>query len=79
MMDYILQILIAIDQLLNAIIGGPADETLSSRAYRMRHNKYWNAFRVILDLVFTVVGHSEHCREAYVYEYIRSRRKRKHK
>lgn len=79
MMDYILQILIAIDELLNAILGGAADETLSSRAYRMRHKPLWNAFRIALDLIFTIFGHSEHCREAYVYEYIRSRRKRKHK
>lgn len=79
MTEYILQILIAFDQLLNAFFGGAADETLSSRAYRMRHNKYWNAFRCILDLAFSVVGHSEHCRESYVYEYIRSRRKRTHR
>lgn len=78
-MNYILQVLIAIDQLFNALLGGPADETLSSRAYRLRHNKYWNVFRFFLDLAFNIIGHKEHCRESFLYEYIRSRRKRLHK
>ena len=37
MKAYLLQILIALDQLANTLIpGGWADETLSSRAHRMR-------------------------------------------
>lgn len=31
------QILIALDQLLNTLLGGMADETLSARLYRTRH------------------------------------------
>lgn len=76
-MNYLLNILIAVDRLFNAITGGEHDETLSSRAYRRRENKAWNLFRAFLDAAFSLVGHAEHCREAYVYEYIRSRRKRK--
>lgn len=34
-----LQALIAIDQLANAMLGGHADETLSARAHRMREKK----------------------------------------
>ena len=33
-MQYIRFVLIAIDQLANAVLGGYADETLSSRIYR---------------------------------------------
>ncbi len=32
--EYIYHLLVAIDQLFNAITGGAADETLSSRTYR---------------------------------------------
>ena len=37
------QIAIAFDQLINAVLGGYADETLSARAHRMRVKKqrYW--------------------------------------
>ena len=35
MRHYALQVLIALDQLVNALLGGWADETLSSRAWRM--------------------------------------------
>ena len=42
MTHHALQILIALDQLVNALIGGWADETLSSRAWRMeRAGKPW--------------------------------------
>lgn len=34
MRDWWLQVLIALDQLLNALLGGWADETLSARAHR---------------------------------------------
>lgn len=34
MLHYVEQVLIAIDQLVNALLGGWADETLSSRAWR---------------------------------------------
>ena len=33
-MSYLLRLLIALDQLANALIGGHPDETLSARAYR---------------------------------------------
>lgn len=37
------QFLIAADQLINTLLGGMADETLSARAHRMRtkEHKYW--------------------------------------
>jgi hypothetical protein len=36
MWKYLKQVLIALDQLLNTLFKGYADETLSSRAYRLR-------------------------------------------
>lgn len=59
------QVLIALDQLANAICGGWADETLSSRAYREspRAEKFINA------LFF---WDKDHCYESYVSEQLRT-------
>lgn len=58
------QVLIALDQLVNAIRNGWADETLSSRAYREspRTEKFINA------LLF---WDKDHCYESYVSEQLR--------
>lgn len=64
------QVLIAIDQVFNALLGGHADETLSARAYRQRHKKRWYVVMTILDTVF--FWQKSHCLEAYVSEIIRA-------
>jgi len=50
----LLQIAIAFDQLLNAILGGMADETLSARAHRMRAKgqRYWGWTANSIDALF---------------------------
>jgi len=61
------QIPIAIDQLINTIFGGWADETISSRAHRMqRKSTTWSCFRKIIDGLF--FWQKYHCREAYESE-----------
>jgi len=61
------QILIAFDQLLNTLIGGCADETLSSHAYRMhRDGKPWGFLRRVIDAIF--FWQTEHCYESYISE-----------
>lgn len=66
--DYF-QVLVAIDQLLNTLIGGMADETLSARAYRRYlRGKPWCA-RIINILFF---WQDNHCKEAYESELNRS-------
>ena len=63
-------VVIAIDQLFNAIIGGAADETLSSRTYRgavlaEQPKKRWRVlYRLINDLFFD----HNHCKTAYESE-----------
>ena len=65
-------ILIALDQLANALLCGASDETLSSRTYRgavlaKQPKKRWRiAFRVIETLFFWEKG--QHCRIAYQSE-----------
>lgn len=63
-------VLIAIDQLFNALIGGAADETLSSRTYcgavlAKYPRKRWRIwYRVINALFFD----ANHCKTAYESE-----------
>lgn len=55
------QIAIAIDQLLNALLGGMADETLSARAHRT--GSAWEPF---IDALF--FWQPDHCQDAYLSE-----------
>lgn len=60
-----MQVLIAVDQLANAMIGGMADETVSSRAFRgyVAGKRRWCiAYRVINAVFFWQV---DHCFKAY--------------
>lgn len=64
------QIAIAIDQLLNALFGGYADETLSSHAFRMhRSGKPFGFLCEVIDFVF--FWQQEHCYESYLSEKYR--------
>ncbi|MEY8873300.1 DNA helicase UvrD [Haemophilus sp. SZY H52] len=63
-------VVIAIDQLFNAIIGGAADETLSSRTYRgavlaEQPKKRW---RVLYRLINGLFFDRNHCKTAYESE-----------
>lgn len=63
-----LQVLIAIDQLVNALLGGLADETLSARAHRMRAkgHKWWGWTAGFIDRLF--FWQQDHCLDAYLAE-----------
>lgn len=65
-MKYALQILIGFDQLMNALAGGWADETLSSRAYRWSRNAQRHWPRKLIDALF--FWQPNHCRAAYESE-----------
>ena len=55
------QILIAIDQLLNTLLGGMADETLSARAWREQ-----SAWVAVIDMLF--FWQDNHCLRSYEAE-----------
>ena len=59
------QILVAIDQLINTFIGGYADETLSSRAWR-RSLRGKPLVAKIIDCLF--FWQTDHCKTAYESE-----------
>lgn len=61
------QVMVAVDQLVNTLLGGWADETLSARAYRhaeIKKDRRW-PMRLIDALFFWQEGH---CKQAYESE-----------
>lgn len=60
------RILIAVDQLFNAIFNGWPDETLSSRAWRWEKNGKRSWPRRLIDTLFFF--DPDHCRESYESE-----------
>lgn len=69
MKHYLAQNAIAFDQLINTLIpGGYADETLSSRAHRMREKgqRYWGWTANFIDWLF--FWQTEHCKNAWQEE-----------
>lgn len=66
------QVAIAIDQFLNTLLGGFADETLSARAWRLADKKRrWAVIRKCIDGLF--FWQKDHCLNSYINEV-----KRKH-
>ena len=65
-MSYIRRLLIAVDQLLNAVLGGWPDETLSSRAWRWELAGVRSWPRKLIDALFFL--DVKHCRESYESE-----------
>ena len=66
-MTYLTNIVIGIDQLINTLIGGEPDETLSSHAWRMeRDHKPWGFLRFVIDMLF--FWQMQHCRDSYESE-----------
>ena len=67
--DY-LQVLIALDQLVNTFFGGMADETMSSRAHRLKVERGRKWVSVVINGLF--FWQKDHCREAYESELKRA-------
>lgn len=74
MADYLINILIAIDQLATTLVGGFPDETLSSYAYRLdRQGKPGGKiFRPFIDWLFSWQDYPDgHCKASYDEERFR--------
>ena len=66
---WLLQVLIALDQLVNALLFfGFADETISARSWRQREKWQWAIARRFIDWLFALLGDSNHCEGAYESE-----------
>lgn len=72
---WLIQVAVAIDQLLNALVpGGYADETISSRVFRLDRDKrgrWAPLLRPALDALFRLFGQQNHCYKAYQSELLR--------
>ena len=71
--NYSYHVLIALDQLANALAGGAADETFSSRCYRgailaKNPRKRWRFWYALVNGLFC---DKNHCKEAYESELSR--------
>lgn len=66
--SYLKQNALSVDQLLNTLTGGFADETLSSRAYRTEQNGkiFGKVFRPLIDTMF--FWQDSHCYKAFISE-----------
>ena len=61
-------VLIAIDQLFNALTGGGADETLSSRTYRraiLTQSQPKKLWRILFHVINGLFRDPKHCEKAY--------------
>lgn len=66
------QVMIAVDQLINALIpGGWADETLSARCWRLRARPAWDIARRVIDSAALLGGDKNHCEASYRSEMLR--------
>lgn len=50
--NYLLRVAIGFDQLLNTLLGGEPDETISARLHRHRLLPGWKVGRVLVDTLF---------------------------
>lgn len=64
-MGYGKALLIALDQLLNALCGGWPDETISSRAWRWELSGRRSWPRKLIDGLALILGDHDHCRESF--------------
>ena len=67
----VFEVLVALDRMVNACIGGRADETLSSRAHRMREKgqPVWGWTADAIDALF--FWQNGHCRQSFEWETAR--------
>lgn len=68
MTTYVMKVLIAVDQLANAVRGGHPDETLSAAAHR-RHLEGRSGWRNLINALFW--WQEDHCRDAHINEMAR--------
>ena len=66
MQNYWFHVAVAFDQFINALLCGTCDETLSSRAHRLKieRNRKWPS--IIINTIF--FWQADHCKEAYESE-----------
>ena len=65
--QYLINLLLAVDQLVNVVFLGQPDETISSRAWRCKDsNSFWKHFHNFINILFFF--QKDHCYKAYLAE-----------
>ncbi len=72
-MAYLTNIVIAVNQLANAVLNGSPDETLSARSWRTEQSgkTFGTFFRPLIDALFLLALQRNHCKKAYAEERAR--------
>lgn len=65
-MSYLGRVLVAVDQLANAFLGGLPDETISARCWRRRADRPYSYLRPVIDGLF--FWQADHCRKSHEAE-----------
>ena len=65
-MTYVTKVAIALDQLINALIGGYPDESLSAHAYRWNREGQTSVPYKLINLLF--FRQIDHCHASYISE-----------
>jgi hypothetical protein len=66
--EWVYQVTIALDQLVNSIFNGSADETISSRCFRLNARNPYKWMEKAVNLLFQPFQGPDHCRRAYLKE-----------
>jgi hypothetical protein len=68
--EYVYQNSIALDQSVNVLLDGSADETMSSRCYRLNHIRTYRILELCVNVLFRPFQGPDHCRHAYEKEIL---------
>jgi hypothetical protein len=68
--EWVYQTVIGLDLLMNAILGGSAGETMSSRCYRLDSIPTYRVLEKFVNALFYPFQGPEHCKHAYEKEIL---------
>ena len=68
--EYVYQNFISLDQSVNTLLGGSADETMSSRCYRLNHIAVYHVLETCINALFYFFQGPDHCCHAYMKEVL---------
>ena len=64
--QYLSNVVYSLDQLVNTLLGGFADESLSARSFRL--SSTYRAWYIIMVIINTVFMNPNHCKHAFEHE-----------
>ena len=68
--EWLYQVFIGLDQFVNTLLMGSADETISSRCFRLNHIRAYRAAEIFVNVLFFPFQGPGHCRNAYIKEIL---------